>query len=299
MPHRGPFAPRASRQCADRTERRRLRSQRGRTSGRADLDARRLGLVLEERCRDDFPVLDLDGEFRSVGNSKTAHRTSRCLHGISTRFLAEDVAPIPDSSTILYTPSPSGPPRLRPICPRRATPHQHRTRRCPDAVAGESASGRGFGEARSCRRPSSAVRRPNENRRPAGTAAPVGPATGGHAGGSLYTRHALDLLGGDVSPSFFLSAPAKAPRTVCGCQPVAATIWAMVAPSFRRSMAISCACWCRRSSCAPPRRPLACRPWAPPAPSRGPATLLRRLAGVPAAGTGSRLAGRVRPPSNP
>jgi hypothetical protein len=36
-----------------------------------------------------------------------------------------------------------------------------------------------------------------------------------------------------VSPSRFLSAPAKAPRTVCGCQPVASTICAIVAPSSR------------------------------------------------------------------
>jgi hypothetical protein len=43
-------------------------------------------------------------------------------------------------------------------------------------------------------------------------------------------------------PSFF-SVPAKAPRTVCGCQLVASTIWAMVAPSLRRSIAISCACF--------------------------------------------------------
>ena len=45
-----------------------------------------------------------------------------------------------------------------------------------------------------------------------------------------------------VSPSRFFSAPAKAPRTVCGCQPVAATTWAIVAPSLRPSMATSCAC---------------------------------------------------------
>ena len=43
-------------------------------------------------------------------------------------------------------------------------------------------------------------------------------------------------------PSFFLSAPANTPLTVCGLQPVASTIWAMVAPCLRRSIAITCAC---------------------------------------------------------
>ena len=43
-------------------------------------------------------------------------------------------------------------------------------------------------------------------------------------------------------PSFFFSAPANTPLTVCGLQPVASTIWAIVAPSLRRSMAISIAC---------------------------------------------------------
>ena len=44
------------------------------------------------------------------------------------------------------------------------------------------------------------------------------------------------------SPSFFFSAPAIAPRTVCDCQPVAAMISSMVAPSGARSMAIRVAC---------------------------------------------------------
>ena len=45
-----------------------------------------------------------------------------------------------------------------------------------------------------------------------------------------------------VSRSRFFSAPAKAPRTVCGCQPVAATISSTVAPSARPSMPTSSAC---------------------------------------------------------
>ena len=44
-----------------------------------------------------------------------------------------------------------------------------------------------------------------------------------------------------VGPRFFFSAPAKAPRQVCACQPVAAMIWVMLAPSGRRSMSISSA----------------------------------------------------------
>jgi hypothetical protein len=46
-----------------------------------------------------------------------------------------------------------------------------------------------------------------------------------------------------VSPSFFFSAPAKASRMVCCCQPVASTISAMVGPSMRWSMAIIVACF--------------------------------------------------------
>jgi hypothetical protein len=42
-------------------------------------------------------------------------------------------------------------------------------------------------------------------------------------------------VGTIVRPSFFLSAPAMAPRMVCCCQPVAAAICSTVAPSGRFS----------------------------------------------------------------
>jgi hypothetical protein len=42
-----------------------------------------------------------------------------------------------------------------------------------------------------------------------------------------------------VRPSFFFSALAKAPRTVCGCQPIRYTIWWMTALFLRWSRAIS------------------------------------------------------------
>jgi len=43
-----------------------------------------------------------------------------------------------------------------------------------------------------------------------------------------------------VSPSFFLRAPEKTPRTVWRCQPVATS--SIVAPSGRRSMAVTSSC---------------------------------------------------------
>ena len=43
-------------------------------------------------------------------------------------------------------------------------------------------------------------------------------------------------------PSFFFSARAIAPRTVCGCHSRASAISSMVTPFARRSMAMSCAC---------------------------------------------------------
>ncbi len=46
-----------------------------------------------------------------------------------------------------------------------------------------------------------------------------------------------------ASPSFFFSAPEKTPRTVCGCHPVAAITSATVAPSGRRSRAMTSACF--------------------------------------------------------
>src|SRR5260370_39733411 len=39
-----------------------------------------------------------------------------------------------------------------------------------------------------------------------------------------------------VRPCFFFSEPEIAPRTLCGCQFSVVAIWAMVAPSLRRSM---------------------------------------------------------------
>src|SRR5271154_2426864 len=46
-----------------------------------------------------------------------------------------------------------------------------------------------------------------------------------------------------TSPSFFFSAPEKTPRTVCGCHPVATLTSSTVAPSDRRSRAITSACF--------------------------------------------------------
>src|SRR5581483_50037 len=45
-----------------------------------------------------------------------------------------------------------------------------------------------------------------------------------------------------LNPSFFLSAPAMAPRTVCACQPNFFTISSIVAPSGFLSISMSCAC---------------------------------------------------------
>ncbi len=45
-----------------------------------------------------------------------------------------------------------------------------------------------------------------------------------------------------VRPSFFFSAPDMAPRMVCACQPVAATISSILAPPSARSMSTSTAC---------------------------------------------------------
>ena len=45
-----------------------------------------------------------------------------------------------------------------------------------------------------------------------------------------------------VRPSFFRSAPANAPRTVCCCQPVASQICRTVAPSGRFSIRTTSAC---------------------------------------------------------
>ncbi len=59
----------------------------------------------------------------------------------------------------------------------------------------------------------------------------------------LYTRPRFSTFSEVTSsPSFFLSAPDIAPRTVCDCQPVAVMISAMVAPSGARNMAMRVAC---------------------------------------------------------
>ena len=52
----------------------------------------------------------------------------------------------------------------------------------------------------------------------------------------------LDLLGSDRQPEPLLQRAGEGPRTVCGCQPVTATISSMVAPSARPSMPTSSAC---------------------------------------------------------
>jgi hypothetical protein len=44
-------------------------------------------------------------------------------------------------------------------------------------------------------------------------------------GDAIDATAVVDLLWLDVSPSFFFSAPAMAPRTVCGCQSRAFTIF--------------------------------------------------------------------------
>ena len=79
---------------------------------------------------------------------------------------------------------------------------------------------------------------------PCGTAASVlGRFDASVARQAVDPATALDLIGGDVEPSFFLSAPAKAPRTVCGCHSSASTISSIVAPPSERSISISFACF--------------------------------------------------------
>ena len=63
----------------------------------------------------------------------------------------------------------------------------------------------------------------------------------------------LDLSDPMLSPCRFLSGPANAPRTVCSCQRIAATISAIVTPSARPSMPTS-------SACLVPSRALPARP---------------------------------------
>ena len=53
---------------------------------------------------------------------------------------------------------------------------------------------------------------------------------------TLYTRSPLSLCASTTfRPSFLRSIPEIAPRTVCGCQPVASISWRLVAPYGRRS----------------------------------------------------------------
>src|SRR6516162_10059334 len=49
-----------------------------------------------------------------------------------------------------------------------------------------------------------------------------------------------------MSPSFFFRVPEKTPRTVWRCQPVVLTTSSTVAPSGRRSIAITASCFDRR-----------------------------------------------------
>ena len=60
--------------------------------------------------------------------------------------------------------------------------------------------------------------------------------------GLQRARHYDAVAEAIVRPGRFFSAPASAPRTVCGCQPVASTTSRTVAPSGHCSMAISAGC---------------------------------------------------------
>src|SRR5438105_14233918 len=66
-----------------------------------------------------------------------------------------------------------------------------------------------------------------------------------------YTRPRSSCAEATVSPSFFFRVPEKRPRTVCRCQPIALAISSTVAPSGRRSIAITAPCLddCFTSDC--------------------------------------------------
>src|SRR6516162_9101154 len=51
------------------------------------------------------------------------------------------------------------------------------------------------------------------------------------------------FLESSFSLSFFLTTPAKKPRTECGCQPVASAIAATVVPLARRSIESTASCF--------------------------------------------------------
>src|SRR3984893_10143709 len=57
-----------------------------------------------------------------------------------------------------------------------------------------------------------------------------------------YTRPRSSLAEASVSPSFFFRVPEKTPRTVWRCQPVTLATSSTVAPSGRRSIAITTSC---------------------------------------------------------
>src|SRR6202022_1558003 len=66
----------------------------------------------------------------------------------------------------------------------------------------------------------------------------------GLAGSAMrYTRPRSSLAEARVSPSFFFKAPEKTPRTVWRCQPVTLATSSTVAPSGRRSIAITTSCF--------------------------------------------------------
>src|SRR6202035_5244609 len=58
-----------------------------------------------------------------------------------------------------------------------------------------------------------------------------------------YTRPRSSLAEARVSPSFFFKVPEKTPRTVWRCQPVTLATSSTVAPSGRRSIAITTSCF--------------------------------------------------------
>src|SRR5437762_5374207 len=58
-----------------------------------------------------------------------------------------------------------------------------------------------------------------------------------------YTRPRSSCAEATVSPSFFLKVPEKRPRTVCRCQPIALATSSTVAPSGRRSIAMTSPCF--------------------------------------------------------
>src|SRR5205814_7871760 len=58
-----------------------------------------------------------------------------------------------------------------------------------------------------------------------------------------YTRPRSSCAEARVSPSFFFRVPEKRPRTVCRCHPIALATSSTVAPSGRRSIAMTLPCF--------------------------------------------------------